>query len=131
MKRILLACFLFTATCTPSLIQHAAAQVTAPTHTSPADFTAKINLLDSYIAANDMTNAQATWTQVHSMMTNTLAVSKYSIYTAASPADKSSHEATLATQTDTYHQVWTLKDNMIANRVELHNKLVAFGATIY
>jgi len=132
MKRFLLVCCLLSAaTFTPSFVQHASAQVTAPTPTTAADFSAKVNLLDSYIGAGDMTNATATWTVVHNMMLNVLRVSKYSIYSATSPADKASHESILQNQSVIYRDVWTLKTDLVANRTALHTKLVAFGATIY
>ena len=131
MKRILLVCCLFAATCTPTFIQDAAAQVTAPTPTTASAFTAKINLMDSYIAAGNMTLAQSTWTEVHNMMLNVLAVSKYSIYSATSPADKSGHETILQNQSTFYFQAWNLKTDLATNRAAIHAKLVEFGATIY
>jgi len=130
MKRFLLVCFLFAATCTPYFTQPATAQ-TAPTPTTSAAFTAKINLLDSYIASGDMTDAQSTWTDVHNMMKNILSVTKYSIYTAATPADKTTYQGIMNNQSTIYFQVWNLKNNLAANRADLHTKLVAFGATIY
>lgn len=128
MKRILLACFLLTATCTVSFVQHATAQSSS---TTLADFTAKVNLLDSYIGAGDTTNMRVTWTAVHTMMLNVLRVSKVSIQTATTPADKSAHIAILDNQRTLYTTIWSLKNNMVANRVTLHSKLGDFGATIY
>ena len=131
MKRILLACFLLTATCSVSIVQTATAQMTAPPTVTLADFTAKINLMDSYIGSGDMTNANATWLLVHQMMLNVLATSKSSIYNAASPADKTAHETILTNQRNVYYQVWGLKTDLATNRTSIHSKLVDFGALIY
>ena len=131
MKRFLLACFLLTATCTVSFVGHTSAQMVAPTPTTLAAFTAKVNLMDSQIGAGDLASAQATWLEVHSMMINVLAVSKYSIYSATTPADKTAHETILGNQRTIYYQVWALKPDLATNRVAIHTKLNAFGATIY
>ncbi len=130
MKRILLACFLLTATCSVSFVQTASAQTAPPTVTL-ADFTAKINLMDTYIGAGDMTNANATWLLVHNMMLNILAKSKYSIHNPTSPADKTAHEAIFTNQYNIYTQVWGMKTDLATNRAALHTKLTDFGATIY
>jgi hypothetical protein len=131
MKRFLLVCFLLTAVCSVSYIQHASAQITPPTPTTLADFTAKVNLMDTYIGAGNMPMAQSTWLEIHTMMKNVLAVSKYSIYSAATPADKDAHIAILNNQTTIYFRVWALKNDLATNRVAIHTKLNAFGATIY
>jgi hypothetical protein len=130
MKHIVLACFLFIAIPSITFTQTAIAQA-APPHVTLATFTAKVNLLDSYIAAGDMTNAQLTWNDVHTMMLNVLAVSKQSIYSATSPADKSTHVTILDNQQNIYFVVWGLKNNLATNRTALHTKLNDFGATIY
>ena len=131
MKRILLACFLLTATCSVSFIQTATAQMTAPPVVTLADFTTKINQLDVLIGASDITGAQAKWLEVHTQMGQVLAMSKYSIYSAPTPADKTAHEAILINQRTIYSEVWGLKTDLATNRVAIHTKLVAFGATIY
>jgi len=131
MKRLLLACFLLTATCTVPFIQTASAQMTPPPSVTLADFTTKINLLDTYIGAGDMVNAQATWEVVHTMMGQVLATSKYSIYSAATPADKTAHETILLNQRTIYFVIWGLKNDLATNRVAIHTKLVEFGGTIY
>jgi hypothetical protein len=131
MKRIILACFLLTAAGSFTLVQQASAQSTPITHTTLADFTAKINLMDSYIGAGNMTAAQSTWEDVHKMMLNVLAVSKQSIYSATSPADKDNHVAILQNQQTIYFQIWKMKPDLATNRSAIHSKLVDFGATIY
>ena len=130
MKRILLACFLLTATCSVSFIGHANARTTV-TPTTLADFTAKINLMDSYIGAGNVTAAQSTWNDVHSMMLNVLAVTKESIHSAATPADRTAYTTIMNNQTTIYYDVWALKNDLATNRAAIHAKLVAFGATIY
>jgi len=128
MKRILLACFLVAATCTVAPIQRASAQVT---HVSAADFTTQVNLLDSYIAAGNMTAANTTWLTVHNMMISILGYSKNSIMTAATPADKTTYTNILTTQRTIYSAVWALKTDLATNRTALHTKLGEFDATIY
>jgi len=130
MKRILLAFFLLTATCTLSYTQHATAQTTPP-HVTLTDFTAKINLMDSYIAASNMTAAQSTWTEVHTMLMNILAYSKYSIRSATTTADRDSHMAILQNQQTIYLAISGLKGDLALNRTAIHGKLAEFGATIY
>ena len=131
MKRFLLVCFLLTATCSVSFVHTASAQTTPPPVVTLADFTAKINLMDSYIGAGDMVNAQATWEIINTMIRNVLATSKYSIFTAATPTDKTAHMTILNNQTAINRIIWNLKTDLATNRVAIHAKLVEFGATIY
>ncbi len=130
MKRILLACFLLTAVCTVTFTQNAAAQSTYTTVTLSA-FTTKVNQLDAFIAASDMTSAQATWLEVHNMMLSVLHTSKESIHGATTPSDKATHIAILENQRTIYSTVWELKTNLALNRTAIHLKLNEFGATIY
>jgi len=129
MKRFLFACILATATCSLVSVQHASAQST--THVTAAAFTTEVNLLDSYIAAGNMTVAQNTWDSVHVMMLNVLRYSKTSIQTAATPADKASYQTILRNQTSIYRTVWGLKPDLATNRAALHTNLGLFDATIY
>lgn len=131
MRRFLLVCFLLTATCSISFVQTASAQMTPPPTVTLPEFTAKINQMDAYIAAGNMTAAQTTWAEVHTMLLKVLAVSKYSIYSAPTPADKTAHETILIGQRDIYAVIWGLKTDLAANRTAIHGKLVEFGATIY
>lgn len=130
MKHFLLALFLTTGTCTVGLQQHAVAQ-TSTTPVTAAAFTTKIDLLDSYIAAGNLTSAQATWTEVHGMMLSVLGKSKTSIRTATTTADRDAHIAISDNQQTIYWAVWNLKNNLTTNRAALHTKLGEFGATIY
>jgi len=100
-----------------------------PTTVTVTDFNAKVALLDSYIAAGDMTNAQATWNQVHTMMMTELGTTKSNIATAATPAIASSYQTVLNNQVLIYRQAWTLKNDLSANRTALHTQLVNFAAT--
>lgn len=130
MKRILLACFLLTATCTLSYLPQATAQTTPP-HITLADFTARINLMDTYIGASNMTAAKSTWNEVHTMLMNVLAYSKNSIRIAPTNADRDSHMAILQNQQTIYLAIIGLKGDLAANRAAIHAKLVSFGATMY
>ena len=127
MKRIFLACFLLTATCTATFVQQAAAQTTT---VSAADFTAKVNQMDAQIAAGDMAAAQATWTTVHQMMLTELGVTKGKIATAATSADKTTYMAAMTNQRDLYKDIWGLKSDLTTNRSAIHAKLGLFAATI-
>ncbi len=129
MKRIFFALFLLTATCTVCFHPQASAQST--TVVTASAFTAKVNALDSYIAAGNMALANTTWTEVHGMMLSVLGKTKASIRTAATPADKTNYTTISDNQQAIYWAVWDLKSNLTANRAALHTKLNEFGATIY
>jgi len=128
MKRFLFACILATATCSFVSVQHASAQ---SVHVTASAFTTEVNLLDSYIAAGNMTAAQNEWNTVHTMMKEVLAYSKTSIQTAATAADKASYQTILTNQINIYHTVWGLKTDLATNRAALHTNLGLFDATIY
>ena len=127
MKRILLACFLLTTVCTVGSFQRVSAQV----HISATAFSSEVNLMDSYIAASNMTMAQSTWDSVHHMMINILAYTKHSISTAATPADKAAYTTVITTQRNLYSAIWVLKTDLATNRTAIHGKLMEFDATIY
>lgn len=129
MKHLFLAIFLMTATCSLTLPAGVVAQ-TSTTVTLSA-FTSKVNLLDTYIAAGNMTAANSTWAEVHNMMLNVLAKSKTSIRSATTTTDKDAHIATLKDQETKYWEAWNLKTNLSANRAAIHTKLGEFGSTIY
>ena len=130
MKRILLACFLLTASCSVSFTQRAAAQITTPRVTL-ATFTAKVNLMDSYIGSGNMTAAQSTWNEINTMMMSVLHVSKESIHNATTDADRNAHITIMQNQQNIYSVIWGLKPDLATNRAALHTKLGEYGATIY
>lgn len=125
MKRILFACLLLVAIGN----QRAAAQ--ALVHVTAAEFTVKVNLLDSYIGAGNMTAATATWDTVHHMMLNILSYTKKSIHDAATPTESASYTAVMTNQRNIYQVIWPLHTNLATNRSALHTKLGEFDATIY
>ena len=128
MKRILLACFLLTAVCTVTSTPRCSAQIT---HVTAPEFTTQVNLLDSYLAAGDLTSATATWNVVHRMMLQVLGYTKNSISLATTPTDKAAFLAILDTQRNLYKMILPLKADLAANRAVLHSKLGEFDATIY
>lgn len=131
MKRILLACFLLTATCSVSLLQQSAAYAApAPVTVTTATFVDKVNLMDSQLASGDNTAAQATWQEVHSMMLSVLASTKSHVAGAATPADKDTYMAVNNNQYSLYQDIWTLKTDLLVNRAAIHSKLMTFSATI-
>lgn len=124
MKRILFVCCLLTATCAvPFQKAHAQATVTV------TDFTAKVNLLDSYIAAGNTSMANTTWNEVHTMMITELGTTKSTIAGAATTAASNAAMAVMQNQTAIYRDVWTLKVDLTTNRTALHTRLLDFAAT--
>ena len=126
MKRILLACLLLTATCTLLSTQQATAQAV-----TQASFIAKVNTMDTQIGAGNITAAQTTWADIHSDMLTVLAVTKNSIRTAATPADVTYYTNIMTNQRNLYTPIWQMHTDLVTNRTAIHDKLVAFDATIY
>ena len=129
MKRILLACFLLTATCTLSFVQQATAHA-APAPSTASDFTAKVNLMDAQIGAGNMTAAQATWNEIHTMELSVLQTAKYNILGASTPTDKAAKTDVFNSQYALYQDIWSLKTDLATNKVAIHSKLLAFAALI-
>ena len=126
MKRIFLACSLLIATLALSPIQHASAQaVTA------ASFNVQVNQMDTYIGAGNLTMAQATFDSLNAMMKSVLGVTKNSISSAATPADKATYQGIIRNQINLYHAIWPLRTDLATNRAAIHAKLEDFDATIY
>ena len=126
MKRILLACFLLTATCTLLSFQQATAQAV-----TQSSFMAKVNTMDTYIGAGNLTAAQTTWSDIHADMITVLAVTKNSIRTAATPADVTNYTNIMTNQRNIYTPLWQMHTDLVTNRVAIHDQLVLFDATIY
>ena len=129
MKRILLSCFLLTATCSAVFVQNASAQSSAATVTA-SGFTAKVNQLDAQIASGEMAAAQATWGVVHQMMITELGITKHSIMGAATPEAKATLNTLMKNQRDAYAATMPLKTDLAANRAALHTKLGQFATLI-
>lgn len=128
MKRILLACFLLTATCTLSSIQQASAQIASSV--TRANFNTKVNQMDTQIGAGNLTGAQTTWTAIHEWMKTILNDTKHTVQSAPSTSASSTAMGYLNTQESLYREIWTLKNDMATNRVALKTKLLAFSNTI-
>ena len=126
MKRILLACILFTAATSVISFQHASAQTV-----TTASFTVEVNLLDSYIGAGNMAMAQTTWDSLNVMMGRVLDVTKTSIRNATTVPDRTMYTHILEHQSAIYAAANKLRANMTANRTVLHTKLHQFDLTIY
>ena len=124
MKRVLLSCFLLMATCTVT-INRAAAQTTV----SVTTFNAKVNQMDSQLGAGDLTGAQTTWQEIHTMMIAELAVTKQNIAAAPTTAAHDAAMANLVNQTTIYRTTWALKTDLAANRAAIHTSLGNFAAT--
>lgn len=125
MKRLLFAFFMLTGALTLSS-QHVSAQaVTA------ASFTAKADLLDSYIGAGNTTMAQTTFDELNGMMKSVLGVTKTDIHAATTAADKTAAETVLHNQTILYRTIWAMKTDLATNRSAIHTKLQEFDLTIH
>jgi hypothetical protein len=127
MKRILLACFLLTAT-VAATVSTTPAQASASV--SVTTFTAKVNLMDSYIAAGNMTAAQTTWDEINGLMISALGDSKASIAGASTPAAATTATNVMNGQYNLYTQIWALKSDLATNRATIHTKLLDFSATL-
>ncbi len=125
MKRIILACFLLSATCAITT-QTAHAQ----TAVSASSFTTQVNRMDSFIVAGDMTNATATWNAIHNMMMNELAYTKSQIAGATTATDRATYTTLNQNQYTIYNQIWALKSNLATNRTAIRTYLLNFAATI-
>lgn len=125
MKRILLACFLLTATCTVTY-NEARAQSAA---VSVTIFTEKVNLMDSYLAAGNLTAATTTWNEIHALMMQQLGYTKSVIAAATTESARVAALAVNNNQVDLYQQVWALKTDLTTNRAAIRTKLLAFAAT--
>lgn len=131
MKRILFALFMLTATVGITSVEPALAYTPAPAAVTAAAFTTKVNLMDAQIGAGNMTAAQTTWDEIHTMMLSVLGVTKNSIHSATTPAAEASYRAILDNQTNIYRVIWGLKTDLATNRAAIHSKLGEFAATIY
>ena len=131
MKRILLACFLLTATCSVTFVQQAVAHAPLVGSVTLSAFTAKVNLMDSQTGSGDMAAAQATWNEVHQMMMTILSTTKHSISSASTPTDQATYTTLYNNQYAMYTEIWALKPDLATNRATIHTKLLAFAATIY
>ncbi|GAA4465582.1 hypothetical protein GCM10023093_18030 [Nemorincola caseinilytica] len=132
MKRVLFALFMLTATIGVTSVQPVSAYTPAPAApVTQSAFNAKVNLMDTQLGDGNITAAQATWEEIHTMMLSVLATTKTSIQTASSPAVEASYRSILDNQIAIYRVVWGLKPNLAANRAAIHTKLGDFSATIY
>lgn len=128
MKRIILACFLLTATLTLSTVQQTYAYA-APAAVTSAAFTTKVNTMDAQIAAGNITGATTTWNEIHDMMLSVLGATKENIRSAATPAAEAAARTVLNNQVSIYQTIWGLKTDLATNRAAIHTKLLEFAGT--
>ena len=131
MTRSILVCCLLAFTCTATFVQKSYAQSTTTTVTT-ADFTTKVNLMDSQIGSGDLTTARETWNLIHQMMLSVLAKTKVSINSSTlGSAERTSYIALIDNQRIIYAAIWQMKPDLATNRSAIHAKLLEFAATIY
>ncbi len=128
MKKILLSCFLLTATVGITTVSTNTVYAATPTVTSAA-FIAKASVLDGQIAAGNTAGAEATWNELNDMMMAVLDV-KRGEEDAASPSDRPAKAAIVNNMTEKFQIVWGLSSDKVANRAELNAKLNEFAAGI-
>ena len=124
MKRILLACFLFTATCSITQAQTASETV------SKSSFTARVKQLDTYIGQSKMTEANATFQEINKMMMSELGIIKMHIANASSETEKTEYMSIMRNQQTLYSNIYQLKADMTTNRTAIGTKLAEFSTTI-
>ena len=104
----------------------------AQTMVTTSSFNAQVTLLDAQISSGDTASAKATFANINTMMINVLGVSKASIRDAGTDSTRSYYVNYLTTQQiPLYHNIWTLKQDMVTNHSTLITKLNAFSALIY
>lgn len=126
MKRILLACFLLTATCTLST-QQASAQINS-TITRSA-FVTKVNEMDTQIGAGNISAATTTWNAIHDWMMIMFKDTKTAIQGSTGAAYNTNMNY-MHTQETLYRDIWSMKTNLSLNRAALHTKLLDMSNTI-
>jgi hypothetical protein len=128
MKRLLLACSLFTVAMTVTSVQKAQAQ----TVVTASSFANEIDSLNNQITRLDTVTAKATFANINSDMINVLGVTKTSIRSASSDSTRNYYINYLSVQqVPTYRQIWLLKASMVTNQTALIGKLNDFKALIY
>jgi hypothetical protein len=120
MKRILLAIVILTAS------WHTA---TAQAITRSA-FTTKVDQMDAYIGTGDLTSANATMTELQSMMKTAMHDNKGNAASATTDADRTAYSAACQNEGIAYNQVWKLRTDLATNRAAIHAKLETFAATL-
>lgn len=125
MKRILLICCLLTATIT-SIPSH----ITAQTVTT-SSFMSKVNNMDAYIGAGNITAARSTWNSIHVDLLSVLAVTQKSIRVATSPTDKTYYTNIMTGQRTLYDRIMANHSDLLSNRTTLYTDLSSFDLTIY
>ena len=77
-----------------------------------------------------MTDAQATWEVIHSMMMAEFGVTKSQIAGAATAADRATFVAKHNTQYTYYKQAWGYKTDLATNRAAIKAVLLNYAGTI-
>jgi len=141
MKSILLAFGLVAVSFTATFAQatasaQASAQTQSISHTatvSKNDFNVKVGELNTIIGQNKPGEAKAKWAEVHNMMLSEFATLKVKIREATdanNETDKTHYIDVLQKQNNTYREIMKLKEDMIANKVQLNAKLNEYIAQV-
>ncbi len=124
MKRLLLLCCLFAATCTYSFAQSAV---------SKADYTTKVDQLNSLVGANKIDLAKTQWNLVHDVMKTEfkeLKAKYHAAVDAGNEAEKTRIMTAVNAQYKVYYEIMHLKEDMATNKTVLAQKLNDFGNLI-
>lgn len=125
MKRLLLACFLLTATCTGTVVM---AQGTNQTVQTPkATFVAKYNQMNQHLLNNQLNLARQDFEQMKPMFIGNFAAAKAAIYSAPNQATKDALLQTNHTKQTIYSDIMNLATDLMGNRAAIKAKFDAFA----
>ncbi|MBL7718208.1 MAG: hypothetical protein JNL72_05170 [Flavipsychrobacter sp.] len=119
MKRLLLACFLLTATCATTNVM---AQGTTTTQTPKATFVATFNQMDQHLLNNQVNLAKQDFESMKPMFISNFAVGKSAIHSETNPTTKASLLNTYTQKQNIYTQIIHLAQDLAANRVAIMAK---------
>jgi len=125
MKRLLLACFLLTATCTSTVVMAQGNNQTV--QTPKATFVAKYNQMNQHLLNNQLNLAKQDFEQMKPMFIGNFAAGKSAIYSAPNQATKDALMATNHTKQTIYSDIMNLAMDLAANRVAIKAKFDAFA----
>jgi hypothetical protein len=132
MKRLLFS-FVFTAAfAVVSFAQSAPPALDQATPVSHAAYVAKVNELNTAIAAHNSVAAETLFGEVNQMVNDEMKVVRYKMRDATSAAERTKYVDLTKTQRGLFSNVMNMKQSgsMTENRVQLIEALNAFGATI-
>lgn len=117
MKRFLFSICILALSCTAAFAQ---------TTVTKADFQAKVDQLNQQLSQSNLTQAQATYADLKSMMQTHLGDVKTSVQQAPNQQTIQAHMTTLKAEQHIYTDIIHLANDLVANQQAIHNKFVDF-----